>query len=170
VSAQSLAHCCAGGGSAGLLRLRTLGAKLVGILFSIGAGLVAGKEGPFVRLPHRLSHCVSLTVSPTVSPSPSLPLCLPHRLSHCVSLTVSPTVSPSLCLPHRLSHCVSLTVSLTDTVSPTVFRCTRAPSWPWGCRRWRRRRSASTCASNGAERKAPCLQTNPACDQAYLLR
>jgi chloride channel 7 len=33
----------------GLLRLRTILAKLGGISFSIGAGLIAGKEGPFVH-------------------------------------------------------------------------------------------------------------------------
>jgi len=30
-------------------RLRTIVAKLGGISFSIGAGLIAGKEGPFVH-------------------------------------------------------------------------------------------------------------------------
>ena len=33
----------------GLLTVRTLAAKLAGVVFSIGAGLVAGKEGPFVH-------------------------------------------------------------------------------------------------------------------------
>lgn len=33
----------------GLLTLRTLVAKLMGVTFSIGAGLIAGKEGPFVH-------------------------------------------------------------------------------------------------------------------------
>jgi chloride channel 7 len=33
----------------GLLRLKTLLAKLGGVAFSIGAGLIAGKEGPFVH-------------------------------------------------------------------------------------------------------------------------
>lgn len=33
----------------GLLTLRTLIAKLLGVTFSIGAGLIAGKEGPFVH-------------------------------------------------------------------------------------------------------------------------
>ena len=33
----------------GLLRLRTIVAKLGGIAFSIGSGLIAGKEGPFVH-------------------------------------------------------------------------------------------------------------------------
>ena len=33
----------------GLLRLKTLAAKVGGIAFSIGAGLIAGKEGPFVH-------------------------------------------------------------------------------------------------------------------------
>ena len=33
----------------GLLRIKTLGAKLGGIAFSIGSGLIAGKEGPFVH-------------------------------------------------------------------------------------------------------------------------
>ena len=33
----------------GLLRLRTVVAKLGGIAFSIGSGLIAGKEGPFVH-------------------------------------------------------------------------------------------------------------------------
>jgi chloride channel 7 len=33
----------------GLMCLRTLLAKLVGVVFSISAGLVAGKEGPFVH-------------------------------------------------------------------------------------------------------------------------
>ena len=32
-----------------LLKMKTLVAKLVGIMFSIGAGLIAGKEGPFVH-------------------------------------------------------------------------------------------------------------------------
>lgn len=33
----------------GLLQLKTLVAKLVGIMFSISSGLIAGKEGPFVH-------------------------------------------------------------------------------------------------------------------------
>ena len=33
----------------GLLRIKTLAAKLGGIAFSIGSGLIAGKEGPFVH-------------------------------------------------------------------------------------------------------------------------
>ena len=33
----------------GLLTIRTLAAKLLGIVFAIGAGVVAGKEGPFVH-------------------------------------------------------------------------------------------------------------------------
>eukprot|EP01025_Chloroclados_australasicus_P012437 TRINITY_DN1572_c0_g1_i2.p1 TRINITY_DN1572_c0_g1~~TRINITY_DN1572_c0_g1_i2.p1 ORF type:complete len:958 (-),score=133.08 TRINITY_DN1572_c0_g1_i2:534-3407(-) len=33
----------------GLLAMKTIAAKLVGILFSISAGLIAGKEGPFVH-------------------------------------------------------------------------------------------------------------------------
>ena len=34
---------------AGLLQVKTLVAKLVGVVFSIAAGLIAGKEGPFVH-------------------------------------------------------------------------------------------------------------------------
>ena len=33
----------------GLLQLKTLAAKLIGIMFSISCGLIAGKEGPFVH-------------------------------------------------------------------------------------------------------------------------
>lgn len=33
----------------GLLTIRTLVAKLTGIVFAIGAGVIAGKEGPFVH-------------------------------------------------------------------------------------------------------------------------
>lgn len=33
----------------GLLTIRTLIAKLTGIVFAIGAGIIAGKEGPFVH-------------------------------------------------------------------------------------------------------------------------
>ena len=33
----------------GLLTIRTLAAKLLGIVFAIGAGVIAGKEGPFVH-------------------------------------------------------------------------------------------------------------------------
>ena len=32
-----------------LLQVKTLVAKLVGVVFSIAAGLIAGKEGPFVQ-------------------------------------------------------------------------------------------------------------------------
>ena len=32
----------------GLLTVRTFAAKLLGIVFAIGAGIIAGKEGPFV--------------------------------------------------------------------------------------------------------------------------
>ena len=32
-----------------VLQLRTLVAKLAGVVFSIAAGLIAGKEGPFVH-------------------------------------------------------------------------------------------------------------------------
>ncbi len=32
-----------------LLQVKTLVAKLVGVVFSIAAGLIAGKEGPFVH-------------------------------------------------------------------------------------------------------------------------
>ena len=35
----------------GLLTIRTLAAKLLGIVFAIGAGVIAGKEGPFVVRP-----------------------------------------------------------------------------------------------------------------------
>lgn len=48
----------------GLLTIRTLAAKLLGIVFAIGAGVIAGKEGPFVVRPEGSGTSSVLVVIP----------------------------------------------------------------------------------------------------------
>ena len=40
---------------AGLLGLRTLVFKLIGVVLSMAGGLIAGKEGPFIHAGHHSS-------------------------------------------------------------------------------------------------------------------
>lgn len=62
-------HCAAGAAlspGAGLLRIRTLVAKLGGVSFTIASGMVAGKEGPFVHGGGLLAAGLSQMASPSL--------------------------------------------------------------------------------------------------------